>query len=128
MANESVFEWAPTSVNDFNWTTADCAPALHIWESFVRLHDYPLFSTIEFLRHGLTGYWSTHNFTAPPDYELLGWFMPHSIHNDSDLFGNLYNQVFLGFVYDQCGHDLCNSWLYEGNSDQAGRGVCSLAL
>ena len=129
MAQSNMDSWVPTSPDDFNWTTADCTPALHIYEALMRIHEYPVSSTIEFLKHGLVGYWSSHNATPPGDYELLEWFMPYSFfnNNNSDDFVTAFQNKYVTFVYGQCGNELCNSWLYEGNSDQAGRGVCALA-
>ena len=113
--------WMPISLSDFHYT--DCKSMEFFYNTvFInQTNDFPMVTTNDLLRNGLSEYWSRNNITPPLVGELLGWVMDDWRSDNTLILDSIDTFVRNN---ETCHDEVCKSLTWQGNSDQAGRGVC----
>ncbi|KAF2108262.1 hypothetical protein BDV96DRAFT_653150 [Lophiotrema nucula] len=120
MAINASQSWIPSSLNAFNYTDCDSAKYFYNTVLLNQTNDFPIFSTLDLLKDGLSHYWSINNITTPNASELLGGFVGMIRSNNSFITDSIGQFVDNNIT---CYNELCQSLAWQGNSDQAGRGM-----
>jgi len=120
MAHELDFNssapWVPPNVHDLQFRNCSLV-ADWVFNFFTYVEDLPYITTATLIRDGLSQYWRDSNVTRPNSTELVQWAF-----TDGDPL--LFLQAF-NYTTGQCKEPFCKKLPWEGNSDLAGRGVCS---
>lgn len=117
--------WIPPDLTVLHWDSCT-TPSLWL-ELFYRTMfpdggQYPLQITAAVLREGYHEYWQQRNMSEPAGWELQSWFLENRWKCNSTGENGL--DVYLErYARTSCLDKFCKRLPWQGNSDQAGRGV-----
>ena len=117
-------DWIPADLSVIRWD--DCTmPSLWLELLYRTMFpaggQYPLQMTSDVLREGLHGYWQQSNIPEPSGRELGSWFFENLVQCNATKKG--LDTYIEKYALRNCEKEFCKRLPWQGNSDQAGRGV-----
>ncbi|KAK7178660.1 hypothetical protein DPSP01_011968 [Paraphaeosphaeria sporulosa] len=121
MADQKNRTWIPEDSKALRYSNCT-SPSAWLVE-FIGSMDLLSLRTVDAIFEGYDYYWRENNITKPKIDEVLNWVLNVDECDGQSMCGSHPVSQIIDYAFDHCQADVCRGLPWQGNADQAGRGM-----